>query len=526
LKRVIRTPNRFTISIPSWPAKALFIFLGVLLFASCVDELEGIGSRKNTSRFKVYYREFDIPVTTVQTDSINTSVTASDRLLCGYVDDPIFGKITAEVYTQFAPANFSAPKVNTTNRTNFQVVDFYLQVVLSKDYYEYGDTTDASLKYTLHAITDPDFNFYKGYTAASTVLHNPTPFASGSFIYDRDSIKEHRKLNFDSNPNNDAFDTLFFRLNNDPFGIALGDELLDTATIGKGVYSFNNKNEWIFNPEKTDSVFRKQFPGFVIKPGLGNDRILGFKSEVSQTIRTTRMVLKYSYQEGANTNTGEIFYFNTFGPAFSTIVTDRTNTPLSTLNQTNTEFNAPDDYCYLQGGTGLYAKLDFRGVRSFFDATPVDTLVNVAINGAELYIETEPDVTRQHVQQPQNLTLRVVNPVDKRFKKAPLVSTTSGLRVDPRYVAAYYALGPNPFLDALDDETQPLFIPLTKKVAAIPYYSEFATNFFSRFLRPGDGFEPITEMALIPSPAFGKTLDGVSFKNDKVKLRVYFTKAL
>ena len=89
------TPNRFITSIQSWPGKGLALFLILIALASCEEDLGLIGSKKPVSRFGVYFKEFDIPVTTVQADSINSSAIVSERLLCGNASDPNFGKVTA-----------------------------------------------------------------------------------------------------------------------------------------------------------------------------------------------------------------------------------------------------------------------------------------------------------------------------------------------------------------------------------------------------------------------------------------------
>lgn len=517
MKKATHTPNRFTTFTPSWRVKGLALFLAVLLFGACEDQLEGVGSRRE-SRFKVQYREFDIPVTTVQYDSVNTNVSASgsaDRLLCGFAKDPLFGDITAIAFTQFQ----SAPKIDLTGKTGITFISAELELVLTTDLYEYGDTTDATLNYTLHEIDRAaDFWSTNTYTASSTVAYNPVALASGSFIYDRDSMVIHRALNSNANANDDAYDTLQFDLPG-----SFGKKLLDTAKM-KGLYWFN-KGVWEINREKTDSVFRREFPGFAIKADPLNKRILSFKSGLATAATSTRIIVNYSYLNSAGaTIKSQLIYFNFLRPGFTNVTYNRLSTPLQDLTEL-TDFNAPDDFAYMQSGTGVFAKLDFSGVRSYFDATP-DTLINVALNGAELFLELESDVARNHKSRPSDLQLRLVGD-DNRFYKAPLIVVSGSVFTDPSYTSAYYALGNGAFLDAVDDNRARASIPLTKKTTGERYYSLFLTDFFSKFLRPTDGFEPINTMALIPGPlAFGKSFDGVSFKKDKVKLRVYYTKAL
>lgn len=533
MKKATLTPNRFIISTPSWSVKGIVLFFALLLFGACEDQLEGIGSKKELSRFKVQYREFDIPVTTVQTDSINTYIGelgSSDRLFCGIVDDPIFGITTATIYTQFGPAIGLSPKIDQTNKSNFQYLGAEMELVLTTDYYEYGDTSDVTLGFTLHQIK-PEADFWptNKYVASSTVDHEATVLASGSYFYKRDSIVKHRTENADADTNYNPHDTLQFQL-----PASLGKALMDTA-LAKGVYSFNTNDEWVFNPTKTDSVFRRQFPGFVIKPAPTNDRILSFKAGLAPAATSTRIIVYYSYIKDGATVNSQLVYYNYYGsfprPGFTNITYDRTNTALSGITQTGVDYDAPDDYCYMQSGTGLFAKLDFSGVRAYFDATP-DTLPYVALNGAELMVELEPDVTRQHLARPNYMHLRVMDEEENNFLKAPLVLTTSGYTASPLYTAAYYSIGYIAFLDAVDDTPRRASIAYTKKTTGEQYYSLFLTDFFSKFLRPTEDFTPITHMALIPgagpnlSSPFGKSFNGVSFKKDKVKLRIYYTKTL
>lgn len=531
MKRATRTQNRFITSIPSWPVKGLALFLILAALGSCEDEMALIGSKRPTSRFGVYFKEFDIPVTTVQTDSVISTALISERLLCGTAQDPNFGQSTAMFYTQFRPTLANINKIDVTGKSNFNVFSVKVVMVFGDDYYVYGDTSNAQLNYDLHKITDNSYWINKDNFTTSSLQYDPTPIASGTFQFIQDSIRARRDRNLNSISSDNAYDTIAFVLPNE-----FGEHLLDSAT-SKGVYSFNSKGEWAFDARKTDSVFRLAFPGFALKASGMSNRIVGFKSELGATIeRTSRIILDYSYVENGSTIFAQLLYFNSTilsntGLGFSNISVDRNGTALADISQTdpadiNKDFIVSDDYCYLQSGTGLYAKLDLSELHDYFDATP-DTILNVAINSAQLIVEVEPDAVRHHLSQPKSLLFRVSN-LSNRFFKSPIIETTSGKVVDQTFAENYNCLSNGLYLDVRSDEVSRLIIPLTRTSSAEPqYYKAYVSDFIEHFLRIPDGFPKVYYMGLLPGEdPFGKSLHGLSFKKDKVKLRVYYTKTL
>ena len=87
------------------------------------------------------------------------------------------------------------------------------------------------------------------------------------------------------------------------------------------------------------------------------------------------------------------------------------------------------------------------------------------------------------------------------------------------------------FLDARRDaggSTDVLAITRTKSTATSnAYYRAYISDFMQYFLRVPANFPKVYKMGLLPAESdFGKSLHGLSFKKDKVKLRVYYTKTL
>jgi hypothetical protein len=516
LKRATRTPNRFITSTRSWPVKGFALFLILLALGSCEDEQGLIGSKRPTSRFAVYFKEFAIPVTTIQADSIPSTVKESQRLLCGNATDVNFGDISANMNLQFFPSLASSnPKIDVADKTNFTPVSLTFNLIL--DYYVFGDTADAIQNFSLHEIS-PTADFWRGneYFTTSTVSYDNDAIASASFQYKHDSIVDHRTRNRDTNSKNNRYDTIKFSL-----PIEYAQHLLDTATA-KGVYSTNEvSGVWELDIIKTDSVFRKAFPGLTLVPGIGNKNILGFQ------INSSSMNLAYTYVRAGSTINSNIVYTAYGYPSFSSFTSDRTGTALQNLSLSNKyqDYNSPDDFCYLQSGTGLFAKLDFRGVHSYFDAEP-DTILNMALNAAEIIIDAEPDADRHHLSTPVVMYFRVVKQ-NNRFFKAPILANGD---YDPQFATAYYCLSGSSNLDALSDNVREGAVPLLYSKSATTNrqeYKAYVTDFFQNFLRLPEGYDKIYYMGLLPGDAnYGKSLHGLSFKKDKVKLRVYYTKTL
>jgi hypothetical protein len=509
LKKATPTPNRFIISTRSWPVKGLALFLILLALGSCQEDIGLIGTKKPTSRFGVYFREFDIPVTTVQADSLVSEASQTSRIVCGKANDPLFGNVSTKAFLQFTPrTSFSAPKIDVTDKINFNATSLTVYFLL--DYYVYGDTLDGVLDFSLHRIED-DFFYDQEYYSTSSLDYAVTALATTTFNYKRDSIADHLKRNTDTNTANNRYDTLKFTIpinSLDPTDYA--SALLDTATA-KGIYYENSEKKWVLNTVKTDSVFRREFPGLVLVSG-NNNRVLGFQ------VSTAQMTLNYSYvKDGTTVN-------SSYGYGLSTEY-DRTGTSLAGLNTNYQDFSASDDFAYLQSGTGLYAKLDFSGVYSYFDANP-DTIKNMALNAAELLVEAEPVTTRNHLSAPNFLYLRALQGNNKFIEN----KVTSSLGYDTELAVVYYCLANRRYLDALGDATNSSATVLEGVKDATTgrvIYSTYVTNFFQNLLDGREGYDKLNSMAILPADgSYGTSFHGLSFDKNKVKLRIYYTKTL
>ena len=528
MKRAIPTPNRFTTYIPTWWGKILFFFVSLIVLGSCLDESALIGIKKDHSRFGVIFKEFSIPATTVQLnpDSLRTQNTyydqsaptggriiSPDRLLLGSAVDPIFGTVSSSIFTRFVP--YSGKLNGLTD-----VVPLKLTLTLTLDYYVFGDSNSSAIDFSVHEITDPTFDGFEDvydYYASTNVIYSNDPIATGSYFFNKDSIKKSIALNTNTSTTDNRIDTLYIEF---PIDGAFAQHLIDTA-LAKGLYSLNSSNVLAFNGAKTDTAFRKAFNGLAIKATSAN-KIIGLRGSATNS----KITLYYSYSSDGVQKYGEYYYafdgvyFGTPDiPMFSSIKFDRTGTQLETLITPNTEFNAPDDYCYIQSGTGLFTKLDFTEVVQYFDTIP-----NRGINSAELIIPLEATETRQHMNEPTGLALRVLSS-SNGFFKPPIENSV----YNPEYAARYYCLGEYiagyiiDGLDAVGDEGVVLRLGNTSTNGRI--YTNYLSEFLEYQVRIPSTFQKVYSLGLLPTNShMGKSFHGVSFKKDQVKLKVYYTR--
>jgi hypothetical protein len=516
LKRATPTPNRFTTFTPNWWVKGFVLFLALVFLGSCLDETSLIGVKKEP-RFDLKFKEFSIPVYTVQADSLRSqnSITSNgDRLLGGQVvspEDPRFGSITSKIFTKVRPYSL---KINMTGKSNFALLKITFNLVL--DYYYYGDSLTSASTFSLHEVDEGAFDDSKEYHSNDALAYNPTAIATASYSFNQDSIKNYLSYNSDANASNNVYDTLSFDIPLDSdLALLLGD-----SAKSRGVYSYNTTlGKDTIDYYKTDSVFHQAFNGFAIIPVSGN-RVLGFKSNYSSLDASSIVKLYYSYVEGGLTKYGWYYYSLSRASSFSSISVDRSNTNLADqpglpvgmpATSKYNNFNAPDNYCYLQAGTGLYAKLDFSAVLDTFDL-----IDHVAINSAELVVPLEASAVRPHLLAPGNLFLRIVKD-NNRFRDTVMFS-------NPIYASSYYCAVNDIYYDVFDDTREGLFTLQYKTDTNGQYYRGYFTEFFEYHTRLPQSVPRVNFLALVPTnKSFGKSLDGVSFKSDQVKLRVYYT---
>lgn len=503
----------FTTCTRNWQVSSCtFLFSVILLsLSSCTEEPSALGFNKDIDRIGIFYKEFDIPVTTVQADSlrtdnvrINIDVPVDvnlDRLMAGTSSDPYFGEIQTRFFTEFMPPTIGG-RIKKQN-----VVLTKATMTLLLDYYFYGDTTQvATQTFQVRKVgrrgMDRDQVFFSG---SDLTLDDPV-LSTAEFVFHPDSIQKSIRLNTDNNKNNNRLDSLYFELDN-----AFGQRLLDSV---------------LNLPDTLDDLsvqeFQRAFRGVGVEP-VNTSIVMGFDAGNY----TSRITLYYNYVENSTPKRGKyVFVFGSpYCQSFTRIDRNRSNTNLSGVNSKYTPVNVSDGYSYIQAGTGLYARLDLSEFHTYFD-----TIANPMINSAELIIPTPTSVERNHPNKPKDLYFMFLGDNNRFYRPVYYQPNSNGTpieKVDPNFATAYYAeIGEEFVTYARGDDSYGLKLPYVINTEGT-FYRSFMSEWFQNQLSLPIIYPPVKKIGLVPSDApFGKSLNGISFKADQVKLRVFYSKAL
>jgi len=484
--------------------------LAVGLF-SCTEEATLVGFNKSVNRLGIYYREFNLPVHTIQADSLRSDNVRIfidepidvnlDRLMMGSVNDPYFGKIDTRMYMQYLPALIGA-RLKKQNATLDKVT-----FTLLHDYYFYGDTTvEKDLNFKVYKIfkrgLDRNINFFT--TSEASLFEEP--IGEGTWTFYPDSIRKAIAANADQNANNNVSDSIYVELDR-----AFGQTLLDSVLTIKDTLDITLIDNFLRS-------FRGV--GVVTEP---SNLVMGFNAG---DVRS-KITLYYNYIEDAQAKKGKyVFTFgNPYCAGFTKVDYNRGNTTLTNLKGKYNKFDAGDGYAYVQAGTGLYARLDLSEFYNFFDTIP-----NPLLNSVELIVPTPGKTERSHFSMPKNLYYMFLSNNNRFYRPVYFEEREDGAQIEkiaPEFQSAYLAeLGENFVAYARGDDSYGLKIPYTTTTDGT-YYRAFMTDYFQYQLKLPDIYPPIRYAGLVPSDApYGKSLNGFSFKKDSVKLRVFYSKAL
>lgn len=509
MRRTTTTLSRFTTFITNWWANpgrslnrtTLLSGLVILVLLSCEDDSGLVGLKNPNRDFEVFSKEFSIPTTVFQADSLTTAngggTASPQRLMAGQMTDPAFGSTTAIAYMQYYPTN-------TPTVINKNAVFEALSVTLIHDFYWQGDKSTTGQRYVIKEFTDSLLS-YKPYFSNQSV-------ALGAQIgqYDRQINPEYFDQsildNADEATDNDIVDSVNFDLDSN-----LGQQLLAAAmdTVGQGVENF-----FIFER------FRRKFKGFAIVPTEA-DKIVGFdhthsKSRITLFYRidTTEYQMTFRFDASGQNRTGVGEYLS-----FTELKTDRSGTPLAALPPKYQDYFPSDGMRYIQAGTGLSVKLDFTEVRDHFKNIPLK-----ALSAAELKIETE-----QQVSPPTRFVLRALKPNNRL-----LLATKGGTDVagDPQTIIdndylLKHSISQNSLarVEPISDEDRNSAFTLkqisNESTGAV--YTGYITTFLQQETTLSDT-DFLRYFALIPqTPDNTKSINGFYFPAENVKLKIYYT---
>lgn len=469
----------------------------VVLF-SCEEDENTIGIRRPNSKFRVAYAEIDVPTSVILFDKLVTYNGGVDtdgvqRFLVGQYQDNVFGIIRTETFTQISPSIDNAV-------ISIDAVLDSLVLQLKIDFYQYGSTSISDQTIQIHELSDTIKQV--PYYSTSKVAYKPEILGEKLITIDPAGFDQNVIDNNDNQTTNDT--TKNYRI------------ILD------GNYARDLFATFQTDADITDDfeAFTGKHKGFAIIPTI-SDKILGIDPTInaSSLADGTKLVMYYT-EGGVSKQINFVLYPFTNNPVigFSSIESNRTGTVLQSLTEPFTEFFPVDNKRYIQSGTGIMTKLDFR---KFFEY--MDTVKNPILNSAELYFENESS----EFPPPSRFQFRVLND-QNMYKSVFLDSVVNGepkLFLDQELYAAYLNTVEFNFNDGTMDLKGDVSSKNALNVSAgsTNSISAFLTEFFQTQYVQRDYEKRIEYCAFHPlETQFRKSVNRFVM-SDKVTLRIYYT---
>lgn len=420
---------------------------------------------------KVYYAEIPLESSVLLMDSLRTTnfTGETNRILAGSYIDPVFGPTQAQSIMQFRPSSLST--VLPANAV-FDSIIFKMRF----DFYTYGTLGETTQSFDVYELTK-ELSLKDDYFFNSNVTYSHSSLGSNSFDVNYDFFKKEYE-----DTDKDSVLTLRIKLDN-----AFGERLFNAV-----------------NPEDVNytdfDLFKAAFKGLAIVPQQ-SDKIVGFNP--TDFLNST---LTIHYHDGVDLKT--LSFEFTQCVTFSKIISDRSNTELSGLNQYFTDFD-PGPKRYTQGGSSIITKLDFS---RFYDY--MDTITNVMVNSAELEIpgvETSPTF-----KVPLGLSVSMLEP-SNRFR----------ILKDAQDSLDYVLFGGTL---TLGDQSKFFVAQEPGKIFSANHsstnnnYSGLPTLFVQKLYDLKSKRFPYWAVRPL-SPQPGKSVDRAVFPKENIKLKIYYTRA-
>jgi hypothetical protein len=418
------------------------------LFSACEDPgTIGIDVDETNLDFRVVYKQFNLPATLVQIDSVPTSNTG--RILSGRYNDSKFGLIESIGYTQL----WLSGSITIDSAATYDSL-----ILRMKIDYVHGEDINSQQTLNVHRMEE-DLDDRATYFSYNTFDYSEEPIGGGSFNY---QLKEDETIEFDS---------LLRIPMSDDLGLEFFDKLKDPEDT-----TFNTIGNWI-----------DYFKGIVLVAGNEYQTVTGFNVNDSET----EMVLYYHFPnfEGSIVNSSLNFPTQNAGSS-SSFEYDRSGTAISSVIDFNTEYTASDDMIYLQSGTGLMAKIDFSEFINF-----ADTIQNLIINRGDLTVgPVEP--YSPYLVPPASLVYYITDSTNHRLlseervfraiqQDSPLVDPT-----DIRFpLEAKFSEDSLFYSDAISGHLQALYdgtIPESSALVYPHFNNSLITTFDQFLLNPGN----------------------------------------
>lgn len=316
-------------NLPDRGISRLFILLSILVALACDDTSEiGLNINPEVDKISVRYVSLPLPATNIYFDSIRTDF--SQRITAGVLDDPIFGKVKATAYSQFAlslGSSFLAGRDATLDSMVLQLqVDSYQGLDISKPQV-----------FRVHQIADTLFSGVTYLSKFKTPIA-PQVLGTGSV-----------SLN--------TTDTKFLR-------VRLTGAIVDTL--------FERSKALI-----TTSTFNNFFRGLAIVPADDNNVMIDF----DPTSANTQIIM---YHKLPSANRDSLRYNLRLNSdnlvRYSHLEVDRSNAKIQNL-PLHQEFLSGDDIVYFHHNSGVHPVIDLSPLQHF-----VDTVGPVVLNRVEIEI--------------------------------------------------------------------------------------------------------------------------------------------
>lgn len=477
----------------SWGKRSGILLILLFVIFACKEEDHLLGFQSPDENFKIVYKEFTLPTSVFQVDSLPTSNSGVgvSRVLAGTMNDPVYGSGTATAYLQYFPTSF--PSIPDT------AVFVSVKLKLVIDFYTYGSQVPSTQTFQIRELTDSLINSQSYFTTSSTET-DTKPLITVAKQVDPGVYHQGFKENRDANPQNDEVDSLVVNFGFATFGQNLFDAIRKTDSASVAQYQ-------VF------SRWRRKFKGLAIVPA-GTDKIIGFDPAHKDS------QISISYKDGPNASAIKNVTLS-LSPlqgmmTYSNITLDRTGTPLSVVNGYYTSVEPADGSRYVQSGSGIVTRIDMTPVYDYFGEIAVKSL-----NVAELSIKTE-------VQElaPTAFFLRAIRADNRSLLGLTKVLNEAydSISIPDQVFASKHHISPSsaPRADLVGDDGT-LFYLSQNATTPDGNYKGYLTNFLQREINlPGS--EQLDYLSIIPAaPEFSKSVNGLQFHKDSVRLRVYYT---
>ncbi len=489
----------------------LSLLLLVVLF-SCEEDVSTIGVKTPNPKFRVTYAEVNIPSSVVLFDKIitynilNSSPLIEDgdqRLLMGQYADDRFGRIRTEAYTQIGP-----PITSLT--IGLAAVYDSLVLQLKTDFYHYGNSAISTQRIAVHELIDTVNN--GDYFNSTTLAYNPNAIGGKSFTVNPAEYKQAITDNNDGVTTNDKVTNFRMVLSG-----SLGSNLFETVRSDEGT-----KNDYV--------NFTGKYKGLAIVPDGSSDKVIGINPRITGSFSAatdTKLILYYT--EAGTQKSIDFFLYPHVNPytgasnpvvGYSSIIADRSGTPLSGLTEAHKDYYPVDDKRSTESGIGMLTKLDFTEYFKY-----MDTVKNAVLNSAELVIEGE----QSEFAFPPQFQFRAIT--DKNFFQLyyqdTVINGATTRIVDTELQSIYYSSGAAEFnangtIDIRGDDSEVAY-PSANQSFEI---HTFLTQFFQVQYGARNSAKRINYVALVPRiTQFNKTVNR-SVLNNNIKLKLYYTSAI